>query len=451
VSELPIGWIQTELDNLLSFVIGGDWGKEPNYLDEEFEDVYCIRGTEFKNWRKEKGASAVHRRVKSTSLEKRELLRGDILIEISGGGPDQPVGRTLLIDQAALNIHKDHPKVCTNFVRLARPHSNINSAYLNYYLHSFYLSGEVKSYQGGSNNLRNLKFKDYSQISIPTAPLNEQTRIADKLDSMLAKVDAAQARLDKIPNILKRFRQSVLAAATSGDLTKEWRQCKFSKLLLNIRSGSGLKPNDTAGIPILRSSAVRNLVIDYTDYRLLNEDEKIKIDDYLETDDLMFTRLSGSHEYVGNCARVNAIKEHSIQYPDRLFRAKLEHPEMSYFLELYFCAPKFRAYIGANLSSSAGHQRITIGVLKEAEVVIPSIEEQKEIVRRVGYLFALANTTEKQYLNAKAKTNRLTQSILAKAFRGELVAQDSNDESAELLLRKIQQVYKTDVKSKKKK
>ena len=78
--------------------------------------------------------------MKNTSLEKRELLLNDILIEISGGGPDQPVGRTLLIDQTALNIHKDYPKVCTNFVRLARPHTNIDSAYLNYYLHSFYLS-----------------------------------------------------------------------------------------------------------------------------------------------------------------------------------------------------------------------------------------------------------------------------------------------------------------------
>jgi type I restriction enzyme S subunit len=343
-----------------------------------------------------------------------------------------------------------------NHAHVIKGADGVNNRYLYYYLNQV-------DYHGYVNGATRLKLTQANMRKLPVklAPLNEQIRIADKLDSMLAKVDAAQARLDKIPNILKRFRQSVLTAATSGELTKEWRgkkdikedweQCKFSELLLNIRSGSGLKPNDTAGIPILRSSAVRNLVIDYTDYRLLNEDEKIKIDDYLEKDDLMFTRLSGSPEYVGNCARVDAIKEHSIQYPDRLFRAKLKHPELSHFLELYFCAPKFRGYIGANLSSSAGHQRITIGVLKKVNVVIPSIEEQKEIVRRVGYLFALADTTEKQYLSAKAKTNRLTQSILAKAFRGELVAQDSNDESAELLLRKIQQVYKTDVKSKKKK
>ena len=55
------------------------------------------------------------------------------------------------------------------------------------------------------------------------APLNEQKRIADKLDAVLARVDACRERLDRVPAILKRFRQAVLAAATSGKLTEEWR------------------------------------------------------------------------------------------------------------------------------------------------------------------------------------------------------------------------------------
>ena len=56
------------------------------------------------------------------------------------------------------------------------------------------------------------------------APLNEQKRIADKLDAVLARVDACREHLDRVPAILKRFRQAVLAAATSGKLTEEWRE-----------------------------------------------------------------------------------------------------------------------------------------------------------------------------------------------------------------------------------
>ena len=60
-------------------------------------------------------------------------------------------------------------------------------------------------------------------FELPLAPLNEQKRIADKLDAVLARVDACRERLDRVPAILKRFRQAVLAAATSGKLTEEWR------------------------------------------------------------------------------------------------------------------------------------------------------------------------------------------------------------------------------------
>src|SRR5262249_6592671 len=61
-------------------------------------------------------------------------------------------------------------------------------------------------------------------LLLPLAPLNEQKRIADKLDAVLARVDACRERLDRVPAILKRFRQAVLAAATSGQLTEEWRE-----------------------------------------------------------------------------------------------------------------------------------------------------------------------------------------------------------------------------------
>ena len=60
------------------------------------------------------------------------------------------------------------------------------------------------------------------EYPFPLAPLAEQTRIAQKLDEVLAQVDTLKARVDALPAIIKRFRQSVLAAAVSGKLTEEW-------------------------------------------------------------------------------------------------------------------------------------------------------------------------------------------------------------------------------------
>ena len=68
---------------------------------------------------------------------------------------------------------------------------------------------------------------------------------------------------------------------------------------------------------------------------------------------------------------------------------------------------------------------------------IPPLPEQHEIVRRVEELFALADRIEARYQKAKAQVDKLTQSILAKAFRGELVPQDPNDEPASELLKRI--------------
>lgn len=83
-------------------------------------------------------------------------------------------------------------------------------------------------------------------------------------------------------------------------------------------------------------------------------------------------------------------------------------------------------------------KHLTGKALNKYPILVPPIQEQKEIVRRVESLFALADAVEKQYLAAKQRLDRLSQSLLAKAFRGELVPQDPNDEPAAELLKRIQ-------------
>lgn len=217
-------WTEASFSDLASFVIGGDWGKDPeSELDDDFVEVKCIRGSEIKFWDEKKGSTAVLRKVKSASLEKRKLQKGDILLEISGGGPDQPVGRTVLIDEESLLIEPNLEKVCTNFLRLVRPTSLVDSGFLKHYLSLFYLSGEIVKYQGGSNNLRNLKYKEFETIKIPLPPLGEQKRMVAKLDSLFGDLEELKGSLGRIPELLKNFRQAVLTQAVTGKLTQQWR------------------------------------------------------------------------------------------------------------------------------------------------------------------------------------------------------------------------------------
>jgi restriction modification system DNA specificity subunit len=220
--QLPEGWETQPLQNLLNYVIGGDWGKDENYNDENFILVNCIRGAEFRNWKNDKASTAALRKIKISSLQNRQIQKNDILIEISGGGPEQPVGRTVLITKQVLS-NFNNPVVCTNFLRLIRPNEKINSTFLNYYLSYFYLSGKIISYQAGSNNLRNLKFKEYERIEIPVPPIETQQAIVNKIESLFDEIDEGIGRLKTAAQQIQQYRQSLLKNAFNGELTKEWR------------------------------------------------------------------------------------------------------------------------------------------------------------------------------------------------------------------------------------
>ena len=114
---LPEGWDIVSLRDLVEFALGGEWGEAPSPQPVQNSiHVKVIRGTEFRRWAKEKGATAALREISTSSLQKRQLQAGDIVVEISGGGPDQPVGRTVVIDKAALE-QSANPLICSNFLQ----------------------------------------------------------------------------------------------------------------------------------------------------------------------------------------------------------------------------------------------------------------------------------------------------------------------------------------------
>ncbi|MFC1747491.1 restriction endonuclease subunit S, partial [Pseudomonadota bacterium] len=124
-------------------------------------------------------------------------------------------------------------------------------------------------------------------------------------------------------------------------------------------------------------------------------------------------------------------------YPDKLIRARVNDKVLPKYVEIYFSSPRIRDQVTGCVKTTSGQKGISGKDIKSQTVSVPSVEEQKEIVRRVESLFILADTVEKQYQAAKKRLDSLSQSILAKAFRGELVPQNPNDEPAEKLLERI--------------
>jgi len=417
MSQLPQGWELKTFGDVLSLVTNGVNGKQNKKgigipvsrietIAEQKIDLKRIGYLE--SYDKEK-------------IEKYRLNKNDILFSHINSALH--LGKTAIVP---INVTLYHG---VNLLRLAVNELLAEPRYFNYYCKYFRLLGEFSAHAQHAVNQSSLNQKKLKAFNIPLAPLQDQKRIADKLDSVLAKVEAAQTRLDKIPTILKRFRQSVLAATTSGELTKDWREeneidenwevYKLKELSNSIRSGSGKKPSGVEnGTPILRSSAVRILDIDYSDFRTI-EESLLTDRDLIQDGDLLFTRLSGSKEYVGNCAKVGNLSR-KMAYPDRLFKVELNDIELADYIEVYCSSPSYFKYIEESIKSSAGHQRITTEVIKGIEIKLPSKNERDEILRVINLLFAKASKVERQYLNAKSKIDSLTQSILSKAFSGKL-------------------------------
>lgn len=315
---------------------------------------------------------------------------------------------------------------------------------------------------GVGGSLTRAQPKRVAKFKIPLAPLAEQKRIADKLEAVLGRVDACRARLDRVPALLKRFRQSVLAAATSGKLTEEWRMAngvndewenvKLGVLLSDIRYGTAKKCRyEPIATPVLRIPNIGIGRVTLDDIKYAEFDQKEIRTLALKSGDLLVIRSNGSVELVGRAALVSE-KEAGFLYAGYLIRLRInECQALPSYVEISLRSPATRAVIELNARSSSGVNNINTEELKALMVNLPSLPEQQEVVRRVEDLFAFADRIEARLAAAQKTVERLTPATLAKAFRGELVPQDPKDEPAIKLLERLCEPPKPDSKSRRRK
>lgn len=336
------------------------------------------------------------------------------------------------------------------------------------YLHKFFLNVEPwLSLQGTGTTFKAISGGFLRDIKIPLPPLAEQTVIAQTLDTLLAQVDNIKTRLDAIPKILKTFRQSVLAAAVSGKLTEEWRgesvgyssaslnggswgdlpnnwQVKAYKEVVDSRLGKMLDKAKNSGIPTkyLGNINVRWFSIDLekTQEILVSEDEISELS--LKIGDVLI--CEGGEP--GRCAIWKQEQSEAIVFQKALHRARVSSDLIPEWL-LYNLKNDADNLFLEQLFTGTTIKHLTGKALAKYPLRLPPVKEQTEIVRRVEELFAFADQIEQQVKNAQGRVNNLTQSVLAKAFRGELTTQwraenpnlISGDNSAEALLAKIKE------------
>ena len=295
--------------------------------------------------------------------------------------------------------------------------------------------------------------KDFVETyNLPLPPLAEQQEIVRQLNLMLAQVEQIKARLDAIPAILKKFRQSVLADAVSGKLTEEWRgnsdinnwQNKVLGDIATVKTGKTPSRKESkywenASIPWLTSSATGNSFAD-------NADEFISEIASKECNLIPFPKGTLLLAMYGEGKTRGQVTELLIEATcNQACAAILVNHDVAHtsFVKIRL----LENYENIRKAASGGNQpNLNLNKVREIDIFLPPLDEQIEIVNIVKNLFVYAEKIEQTFQTAQKRVNLLTQSILAKAFSGELTAEwrEQHQElitgvnSAENLLAKIQ-------------
>ena len=331
----------------------------------------------------------------------------------------------------------------------------INKISLNKFLLHFLNQFDYKDFVGGTTRLK-LTQGDLKIVPVPLPPLPEQQRMVAKLDTLFGHLDALKTRLDRIPQLLKEFRQKVLTQAVTGKLTEEWREGREleneydTDFMANMRDATIEIPELWYWLPFESIATIKSNLVDpnkYLEYPLIAPDNiqsetGLLINKPLVSD---IMPISSKHIFEKGSIVYSKIRPYLSKLVivdfDGLCSADM-YPIISdletRYLFYYMLSEHFLSY-----ATTAGERTVLPKInqkgLNEIPVPVPPIEEQQEIVRRVESLFAKADQIEAGYQKLKAKIEQLPQALLAKAFRGELVGQLPTDGDARDLLEQIKQ------------
>lgn len=475
---LPQSWQTAEIGSVAAYV---QRGKSPQYIESSDLPVInqkCIR------WH---GIEAEHLKFvhpdqwESWSPE-RFVVPGDILWNSTGTGT---IGRAALF--AGVPGHSR--AVVDSHVTIVRTHPDISSCYLHYFIMSPIIQRRIDRMQSGSTNQVELNRKEVLRTPVPIPPANEQRRIVAKIEALMAHSARAKEVLDAIPALLDRYRQSVLAAAFRGDLTADWRaqhpdvepasqllervmlerrerwqntqsgksrrQYKepgeaedqstlpqiphtwtwitLGHLAWSVKDGPHFSPTYTKiGIPFITGGNVRPDGVNFQDVKYISDDLHRDLSKRCkpELGDILYTKGGTT-----GIARVNTYKrDFNVWVHVAVLKCvRLVRPFfIQHALNSPFCYEQSQKF-----THGVGNQ--DLGLTRMTNIILPlaPIAEQKEMVRIINYYLKIIDKIEGLLLGQFSNLDQLNGAILHKAFRGELIAQDPNDEPASALLARI--------------
>lgn len=410
-------WATKPLSEICTFANGLWTGKKGPLIK-----AGVFRNTNFRSHGVLDDTDVAYLDVEQRQLETRRLEIGDIIIEKSGGGPKQAVGRVAYFDKAG------GPFSFSNFTSSARvidPHA-VDARYLLKFLDWCYISGITEGMQSHSTGIRNLDFSAYKALEIPLPPLEEQRQIVAVLDEAFTAIATATANAEK--NLANARELSAMFPATGSQrggrftigelLERGW----LSGHMDGNHGGDYPRKYEfvDAGVTYLSANCIRDGLVDFGRAKFLTSERAGKLRKGFAKDrDVLFAH----NATVGPVALLQTDADFVVLGTSLTYYRCNEDFILPEYLESYLRSPAFAEQYSAVMRQSTRNQ-VPITKQREFFVEVPPIEAQRRLVASLSGFQVEGRTLGRLY-QAKVETlTALKQSLLHRAFAGELTERE---------------------------
>jgi len=404
-------WHRNSLSEI-SDILNGLWtGKKPPYVN-----VGVIRNTNFSKECVLDTTDIAYLDVEKEQYAKRRLQYGDIILEKSGGGPKQPVGRPVLFDLTGGEYS------FSNFTSAIRCNRQvIEPHYLHKYLFFLYLNGVTERMQSHSTGIRNLKLDEYKALEIPFPTLPEQKRIVAILDEAFSGIARAkETAVKNIANARELFERYLHNLFEKPTFTHVERRVEE---VADVRGGFAFKSDDfvqNGKYQVIRMGNVRPGQIRMFENPVYIDkiDDKTLARSLLKKNDIIITQTGTRKKR--DYGYTTIIEEDHFLLNQRLASIYCSESIIPKYFLYYSWSNKFRDQFFANETGTVGQGNVGIGAITNAVVPIPSVNIQREIVAGLDCLFENVNSLQRNYGQRLSSLEELKKALLHQAFSGAL-------------------------------
>ena len=406
-----------------------------------------------------------------------------------------PKGSILLVTRSGILRHSlpvavNNCEVAINQdLKALIPYANIDPVFVAKQVQSL-AQNILASCAKSGTTVDSIDFDQLKAVAVQIPPLPEQQRVVAKIDSLSGKSQRAREHLDHIPRLVEKYKQAILGAAFRGDLTHEWRKssltvdmrlhlddvrtqrrtCRLSNSRRTALEKLPTPPSDLPTIPKAWAwSCVEELASDNERSIQSGPFGSSLLHSEFQDDGILAIGIDNVRDgyfSLGAENRISAKKFKELErfvarpgdvvitvmatigrtcvLPDDIEKSIITKHVYRISVDERLVVPKFLmnglrgaeialAHMGANIRGQT-RPGINGEILKSLFLPLPSLLEQKEIVCRIDAAFAWIDRLASETTSTRKLIDHLDQAILAKAFRGELVPQNPNDEPASALL-----------------